>query len=172
LIKTDRLDLVVLSPDLISDILEGRRAEAEALGGFALPDDWPDAHDSRFLRWRREQMLGDAAYEGWLARAIVLRSDEARPMIGHVGYHGPPVGGAVEMGYTVFPPHRGTGYATEAVLGMMKHAREHGVERFILSISPGNAPSLAIAARLGFVRTGEQMDEEDGLEWVFELKAG
>jgi RimJ/RimL family protein N-acetyltransferase len=48
---------------------------------------------------------------------------------------------------------------------------EHGVRRFILSIAPSNEPSLAIARRLGFEQTGEQWDDEDGLELVFELEA-
>ena len=34
---------------------------------------------------------------------------------------------------------------------------------------PDNAASLAIAAKLGFTQVGEQMDEVDGLEWVFRL---
>jgi RimJ/RimL family protein N-acetyltransferase len=45
----------------------------------------------------------------------------------------------------------------------------HGITRFRVSIAPDNAPSLALAAKLGFQRTGEQMDPEDGLEYVFEL---
>jgi ribosomal-protein-alanine N-acetyltransferase len=74
------------------------------------------------------------------------------------------------MGYTVMPDHRRRGYAVEAASGMMDWARRiHGVRRFRLSISPSNDPSLAMAAKMGFVRTGEQMDEEDGLEYVFEL---
>jgi RimJ/RimL family protein N-acetyltransferase len=32
-----------------------------------------------------------------------------------------------------------------------------------------NAASLALASKLGFTRIGEQMDERDGLEIVFEL---
>ena len=44
-----------------------------------------------------------------------------------------------------------------------------GIRRFVASISPRNEPSLTIIRRLGFVRTGEQWDEEDGLEHVFEL---
>lgn len=91
-------------------------------------------------------------------------------MIGHVGFHGPPKDAAAEMGYTIFPAYRGKGYATEAVQGLMAWGRAHGVERFVLSISPGNAPSLAVARRLGFKRVGRQIDEEDGLEYVFELK--
>jgi RimJ/RimL family protein N-acetyltransferase len=38
-----------------------------------------------------------------------------------------------------------------------------------VSISPDNAASLALAGKLGFVRTGEQMDDIDGLEYVFGL---
>jgi RimJ/RimL family protein N-acetyltransferase len=45
-----------------------------------------------------------------------------------------------------------------------------GVRHFVLAISPTNAPSLAIARKLGFVRTGERIDKERGLEHVFELK--
>jgi RimJ/RimL family protein N-acetyltransferase len=36
-------------------------------------------------------------------------------------------------------------------------------------VAPDNEPSLAIIRKLGFVRTGEHIDEEDGLEHVFEL---
>jgi RimJ/RimL family protein N-acetyltransferase len=161
---------VPLSPDLVQDILEGRRAEAQQLGGFTIPQDWPDPHDARFLRMRLEQMLADPASEDWFAHAIVLRDDPERVMIGHVGYHGPPHEGCVEMGYTIFLAHRGHGYATEAVTGLMDAARAAGVSRFILSIAPGNAPSLAIARKLGFKRTGQHIDEEDGLEYVFERR--
>ena len=37
------------------------------------------------------------------------------------------------------------------------------------SVSPDNQPSLNLIDQFGFERTGEQWDEEDGLEWVFEL---
>jgi RimJ/RimL family protein N-acetyltransferase len=40
----------------------------------------------------------------------------------------------------------------------------------VLSVSPENAASLAVVRKLGFERTGERMDEEDGLEHVFELR--
>jgi ribosomal-protein-alanine N-acetyltransferase len=45
-----------------------------------------------------------------------------------------------------------------------------GIRRFYLAVAPDNQPSLAIVRKLGFVRTGEQMDPEDGLEHVFELE--
>ena len=159
-----------MSPPLIEALLEGRRAEAEAIAGLTLPQDWPDAHDERFLRLRLAQMRDDAATQPWLARALVLEQ-RGRPMIGHIGFHGPPdARGVAEMGYTVFSPYRRRGYALEAARAMMDWAlREHSVRLFRVSISPANEPSLRMAAKMGFRHTGEQIDEEDGLELVFEL---
>ena len=159
-----------MSPAFIEALLADRRAEAEAIGGLRLPEGWPDPHDERFLRLRLRQMAEDPTVQPWLMRAMVLRDSE-RPMIGHIGFHGPPDGrGAAELGYTVLPPHRRRGYALEAALGLMAWAgREHGVRLFRLSIAPDNAPSLAMATKMGFRLTGEQMDEEDGLELVYEL---
>jgi RimJ/RimL family protein N-acetyltransferase len=49
-------------------------------------------------------------------------------------------------------------------------ATRAGIRHFILSVGPHNAPSLAIVRKLGFVKTGERMDDVDGLEFVFELR--
>jgi len=172
-ISSERLDLVSMSPVFVEALLDGRRLEAATLIGAALPDAWPDAHDERFLHRRLGQMRRDPELQPWLARALVLR--EAGAVVGHAGFHGPPgVNGpaqpdAVEVGYTVFPPHRGKGLATEAVRALIAWARERGVHRLYASVGPGNEPSLAIVRKLGFVQTGEQWDEEDGRELVFEL---
>ncbi len=57
----------------------------------------------------------------------------------------------------------------ESIHSLFDWAHEtHGIGRFIASISPDKAPSLQLAARLGFEQVGEQMDEIDGLELVFE----
>jgi RimJ/RimL family protein N-acetyltransferase len=72
----------------------------------------------------------------------------------------------------VFPPFRGRGIATEAVAALVEWARaDRGIRRFVASVAPGNDASLAIVRKLGFVQTGEQWDEEDGLELVFERLA-
>jgi RimJ/RimL family protein N-acetyltransferase len=170
----DRLDLVLLEPACVEALLAGRRAEAEALLAAAIPAWWPDEHDAGFLRLRLEQMR-DAEVRAWLVRGLVLR--EAGELVGHAGFHGPPgvsglgKAGAVELGYTVFPPYRGRGYATEAAAGLIRWARdERGVRTFLASVAPGNEPSLAIVRKLGFRQVGEQMDEEDGLQLVFELE--
>jgi RimJ/RimL family protein N-acetyltransferase len=97
-------------------------------------------------------------------------------MVGHGGYDGLPGSNAahapdaVEFGYAIFDPFCGRGYATEAARMLMDIAEERAnVRHFVLAISPTNAPSLAIARKLGFVRTGDQIDVERGLEHVFEL---
>ena len=171
-IRSPRLELVSLSPTVIDALLRGRFDHAEALLGFVLPDDWPGAHDERFLRMRLEQMESEPEAQPWLVRALVLR--DGTRMIGHAGFHGSPGAhglkpGAVELGYSVFPAFRGQGYATEAAVALMDWAGTQGVRHFVASVSPKNAPSLAIVQKLGFIRTGQQWDEDDGLEHVFEL---
>ncbi|MBA2474656.1 MAG: GNAT family N-acetyltransferase [Actinobacteria bacterium] len=175
-IASERLELVSLSPAILGALLGGRRDEASALLGAALPDGWPDEHDAGFLRRRLEQMQRDPEVEQWAVRGLVLTGGSPRPLIGHAGFHGPPgVNGpgaaeAVEVGYTVFPPWRGRGLATEAVVSLLDWVRsERGIRHVVASVAPGNEPSLALVRRLGFVQTGEQWDEEDGLELVFEL---
>jgi ribosomal-protein-alanine N-acetyltransferase len=175
-IATARLDLVSMSPDFLDALLHGRREEASGLLGATLPGAFPNEHDAAFLNLRLRQMRQDPLWQECLVRAIVLRED-GRPMIGHAGFHGPPgvnglrASGALEIGYTIFEPYRGRGYARESAQALLDWARsELGVTHFVASAAPDNAPSLAIIRRLDFVQTGEAWDEEDGLELVWELR--
>ena len=175
-VTSERLELVSMSPQFIEALLAGRRDEAVAEGGFTFPESWPDAHDRGFLNFRLRQMRERPENQEWYVYAVVLPEGE-RPMIGHAGFHGPPganavkAADAVEVGYSVFVPYRRRGYATEVVRALIGWAsREHGIRRFIASISPENEPSLALASRLGFRHIGQHWDEEDGEELEFELR--
>ncbi len=42
-----------------------------------------------------------------------------------------------------------------------------GVRKFVASISPDNAASQALIARLGFTQVGQVLDDEDGPEDVY-----
>ena len=56
----------------------------------------------------------------------------------------------VEIGWRLHPDAWGHGYATEAGRAALAAARDElGLERIIAVIDPGNAPSLAVARRLG-----------------------
>ena len=110
----------------------------------------------------------------WLARAIIRR--EGGVLVGNIGFHGEPGvnaagdASALEIGYGILPEHRRQGYATEAVDALVGWARTQGIDHFVASVAPDNVPSLAIIRKLGFVRTGQHIDPEDGLEHVFELR--
>jgi [ribosomal protein S5]-alanine N-acetyltransferase len=175
-ISSKRLELVSLAPAFVEALLEGRRGKAEAQGGLHLPDGWPDDHDRGFLALRLGEMREHPELQEWLVRALVLPQGE-RPMVGHAGFHGPPgknavkAAGAVEIGYTVFEPYRGRGFATEAVRALIDWAAtERGIQHFVASIAPENTASLAIVRRTGFVQTGRHWDDVDGEELEFELK--
>ncbi len=173
-IHTERLDLLLLTPAFFAAAISGDQAKAAQLLGVAIPAEWWPVSDHK--RSRLEQVRLNPALLPWMERAIVLRS--AKTMVGAIAFHmaaAPepvrPLGlGGVELGYTIFSPFRRQGYATEALLALMGWAEQHGVTRFILSISPANQPSLRLAAHFGFVKIGAQMDEEDGLEEIYERR--
>lgn len=159
-----------MTPEFLRASLRLDMATATEAIGLRLPSDWP--HIADVLAIRLEQLDQDPALQPWLLRAIALRSGE---MVGHIGFHTAPGQpyleawrpGGVEFGFTVFPPHRRKGYASEASQALMEWAhREHGVKDFILTIGPENLPSQQLAASLGFLRIGEHMDEMDGLEHI------
>jgi RimJ/RimL family protein N-acetyltransferase len=104
----------------------------------------------------------------WLVRAAVR--EPGGVVIGHAGFHGrPDATGMVEVGYTVIPEHRGHGYAHEVLAALVEEARaSQDVAVVRATVSPDNEASLAVVRRAGFVPVGEQWDDEDGLELVFE----
>ncbi len=172
-IPTDRLDLVPFTAEFLRASLAGKLAEAEQILGAILPTDWPDY--PRVHRLRLSQLEADPALLCWLLRGMVLRSE--RRLIGHIGFHTAPgpdylsalAPGGVEFGFDVFAPYRRCGFASEAAGALMRWARaRHGVTRFVVTISPENAPSLGLAAKFGFRRIGSHVDDEDGLEDIFE----
>jgi [ribosomal protein S5]-alanine N-acetyltransferase len=145
-------------------------AAAAAEIGATVPEDMPE-YLRDFLRYRLTQLAADPTIRKWLGRAIVWTDEDgARHVIGSIGFHGAPdAEQRLEIGYKVEPAFRRRGLAREAVAAMFDWAyREHGIRRFVASISPTNEPSLRLTAGFGFEQVGEQMDEIDGLELVFE----
>jgi RimJ/RimL family protein N-acetyltransferase len=165
-IRSERLDLVSVGLDFVTAALAGRMEEAERYVGVKLPPGWEHDNEST-LGFRRAQMEADPSTRPWLLRLVVIRA--TGEMAGYVNFHGPPEDrGWVEIGYVVSPEFRRRGYALEAAIAMFEWAAEQGVRRFRASVSPDNEPSLAMVRKMGFRRIGEQMDEIDGLEYVFE----
>jgi RimJ/RimL family protein N-acetyltransferase len=78
----------------------------------------------------------------------------------------------VEVGYSVDPVYRRQGYARAALSAMLDRARAEDSVRVVrASIRPDNVASRALVAQFGFIEVGEQWDDEDGLETIFEVNA-
>ena len=153
-------------------LLAGDPETAGAIVDAAVPENLRAGLES-FLRYRLAQLQVDPSVREWLGRSMVLNDDDgARRVIGTIGFHGPPDDrGRLEIGYSVQEAYRRRGFAREAVRAMFDWAAaEHGIRRFIASVSPTNEASLALVRSFGFRQTGEQMDEIDGLELVLEAE--
>jgi RimJ/RimL family protein N-acetyltransferase len=170
-IATDRLDLRLVSAADLTEMLEHP-------GGAGPWIDRPYRNPHRVLMdhpgplaWRVASIRRDPAAIIWLLRLIVLRS--TREVIGYVGFHdATDPDGMIEVGVMVHPAFRRHGYAREALTGLWRWgARQPGVHVLRYTVSPGNRTSVRIAEGFGFVRVGQQLDEIDGPEDVYELAA-
>ena len=169
-IRTRRLDLVPLTPETIEKLIAGDHGGAATILGLTFPDEFPTPGERHgFLPVQLDRMQADPQRRDWMARIMVSRSD--RSVIGHCGFHGPPeMIGRAEIGYTVFEKFRGRGFAREAAQALTQWAFTQGEERVFATVSPDNAPSLAVIRHLGFDQVGTQEDEVDGLELVFAIE--
>jgi len=78
----------------------------------------------------------------------------------------------VEVGYAVDPAYRRRGYARAALeLLLARAARESDVRTVRATVSPDNHASRALILQYGFAEVGEQWDDEDGLELIYEVDA-
>lgn len=171
-IRSERLDLPLLSLDQLERLAAGDGASVGADLHAIISIQWLD--EVRWLAGMRAQQLRLRPDDKpWLLRPILLRAAEGGlQAIGYLNFHaGPDERGRVEVGYTLLPEARGQGYAIEAVRAAFDWATSaHGIHRFRASVAPDNARSLNLIGKLGFRQTGEQWDEVDGLELVFELE--
>lgn len=121
--------------------------------------------------WRhRSAQVGNAPGDApWITRLIIDPQRDAA--VGVAGFHGPPdEGGMVEVGYRVDPELRRRGYARQALEILLDVARTHPDVRTVrATISPDNVASRALIDGYGFVERGEQWDDEDGREIIYEL---
>jgi ribosomal-protein-alanine N-acetyltransferase len=164
-----RVRIVHLSPQALAALAARDLAGAIELSGLALTP--YVVSDERVGTWQRRavQVVETPPDLGWVTGVLV--DDETGAVVGGAGFHGAPdANGMVEAGYGVDPAFRRRGYARAALLHMIDRARaDPSVRVFRLTVSPDNAASLGLVAQLPFVEVGEQWDDEDGPETIFEL---
>ena len=165
------IELVELSPAALHALAQGDLADANRAAPIALTPYYVGPDCINVWRRRSRQIVDDPPAAGWITRIIV---DTAKQLaVGRAGYHGPPDGvGMVEVGYSVDPHHRRQGYARAALVALLERATtEPGVHTVRATISPENLASRQLVRQYGFAEVGEQWDDEDGLETIFEVNA-
>lgn len=170
-IITERLDLHTVLPDEYL-ILQHDRNDPRLWVDRGFTN--PLGHlvdDPGPLPFRIPRVTNDPDAAPFLLRLAVLR-DQAI-VIGSAGFHDrPDEDGMIEIGLGIAPQVRGHGYAQEVLRGMWAWVvTKPEVRTLRYTVSPDNVPSQAIIRKLGFEHRGQQIDEIDGPEDIYELSA-
>jgi RimJ/RimL family protein N-acetyltransferase len=138
---------------------------AEQLG-VAPIEEWPPRggeHDAEAVSFFRTVFLEQPEAASWLAYYVC-----AGPLlVGSAGFMGPPHDGVAEIGYSICERYRRRGHATSAVRALTRRADDAGVRTLIARTAPGNAASMIVLERNGFVRTGPRDDGSVGFARAF-----
>ena len=121
------------------------------------------------LGWRVPQIKINPSLNKWFVRWIVL--SETNEIVGSTSFHGAPDElGMIEIGLGINPKFQNRGFAKEALSGMWRWVLESPEVNILrYTVSPDNRPSISVIRHFGFSLQGQQMDEEDGLEDIYEL---
>lgn len=163
------VDLVQLSPWALAALADGDLPSANLMVPFQFGAYFVGPECLSTWQRRATQVANAPTSAAWITRAVV--EVDLAVAVGRAGFHGPPDAvGMVEVGYAIDPAFRRRGYARSALVALLKWAKEEVfVQTVRATIRPDNLPSRALVSQYGFVEVGEQWDDEDGLEIVFEV---
>ncbi|MGA9575793.1 MAG: GNAT family N-acetyltransferase [Lysobacterales bacterium] len=154
LIKTQRLNLIAATSELIRKDIEGRDFLSEALD-VQVPESWPpDLYGSTAMQFTLEQ-LDDISERGW-SFWYLLTNEQPCELIGICGFKGrPDESGSVEIGYSILADYQRQGYATEAVARLVSWAfSHHNVSEVCAETFPHLIQSIQVLKKNGFEYTG------------------
>jgi RimJ/RimL family protein N-acetyltransferase len=163
---------VHLTAPVFRALADGDLTAANAVSSVPLSAYFADPEWRAVWQRRRKQVEEDPASAAWVTG--VIWDQRHRVAVGRAGYHGPPdSSGMVEIGYAVDPEFRRRGYARAALEALLERAaREPRVRTVRVTISPDNVASYQLVSQYGFAEVGEQWDDVDGLEIIYEISAG
>jgi RimJ/RimL family protein N-acetyltransferase len=76
----------------------------------------------------------------------------------------------IEIGFTVDKPYQGKGFGQEILHAMWGWVAEDPLVKTLrYTVSPNNTISEHIIKKFGFTHNGQQIDEQDGPEDIYEL---
>lgn len=164
-----RIRIVQLDPDTLVALASGDLAAAQSSSPVELTAYLAGPESARTWRYRAKQVSESPDDLPWVTG--VIWDETAGIAAGKAGFHGAPdADGMVELGYAVDPALRRRGYARAALETLLARARrEPDVKVLRATVSPVNAPSLGLIHQFEFLEVGEQWDDEDGLEIIYEM---
>ncbi|MGH7509114.1 MAG: GNAT family N-acetyltransferase [Gemmatimonadales bacterium] len=172
-VTTSRLQLVPLSAEAIEALLAGDQGQLRSLTNaeFPLPVGPPPymAESMPLVRDRLRVNPAEAPWWNWL---IVEQDNQAA--VGSVAFGGrPDEGGAVLVGYAMYPAGEGHGYATEAVGAMVEWAFTQPGVHIVRALAPvWNTPAVHVAEKVGMRPVGSYEDDEVGEVLIYEKVRG
>jgi len=166
---TPRVEILQLDAAALRALADGDQAAAERTSPVPLSPYLAGPECRRVWAIRAVQVIEDPPAAAWVTG--IVWDPERQLAVGRAGYHGPPDSdGMVEVGYSIDPQYRRRGYARAALRALLaRAAADPDVRTFRATISPDNVASRDLVLAHGLVVTGEQEDDEDGLEIVYEV---
>lgn len=104
--------------------------------------------------------------------ALLLAIDKSSSEIfGLAGFHDlPDEKGMIEIGFSIVSEKQNQGFGTELLLGIWTMILKRiDVKILRYTVAPDNAPSIHIIEKYGFELVGQQIDEEDGVDLIYEI---
>jgi RimJ/RimL family protein N-acetyltransferase len=164
-IRTPRLLLETLTSDEAAAIRAGDRS------GRSWADDYPTDGDAVVAGVIGE--AGEHYDERTDLGVLQARLRSSRVAVGGIGFlWAPSPEGEVEVGYGFAESVQGQGLATEALRGVVAHARDRGVRTIMALTDPDNRASQRVLEHCDFERDLEPEITDEGpmLRWTLDLR--
>lgn len=159
-IKTERLEMVTLTADMMEAILKGATEEID----YQLAAEWPLDVYKQFFSYKIERFRKYPHENEW--EGVIIDKKE-QLIVGDMGFKGGPnEEGIIDLGYSIVPSYQGRGYATEMGKAMVEWAQTNpNVKQVVATCDPDNIASIRVLEKIGFKRTKQT---KESVFWTYQ----
>lgn len=160
-IRTQRLELIALYPQLARAAVDDRSLLAELLDAI-VSEEFPPEIMADVMELFAAKLEADPGLVGWWGWYLILNeSNRQRILIGSAGFTGyPDRNGKLLMGYAVLDAFQNRGYATEAVSGLINWAFARSEVKMVKAETfPDLQASIRVMEKNGMVLLGAGKEE-------------
>lgn len=154
--------LLPLSTPTLESLANSR--SPKELAEHAEPDSMPPA----FVAARALKLEANPEHPELSTPYLIVREEDSR-LVGACGFKTPLGLSRVAVGYGVAPSTRGQGAASAALKLLTELALRSGTCEVLAEIVPGNAASIRVAQKAGFLQVGARVDEDNEYvtQWLY-----